>query len=45
MDILEYFSSIPSIDKNTSFGWFVQNGDFFFDEFLREEFIAIDGIF
>ena len=41
MDILEYFSSIPSIDKNTSF-WMVRaKRGFFFDEFLREEFIAI----
>ena len=41
MDTLEYFSSIPSIDKNTNF-WMVRaKRGFFFDEFLREEFIAI----
>ena len=41
MDTLEYFLSIPSIDKNTN-SWMVRaKRGFFFDEFLREEFIAI----
>ena len=41
MNTLDYFSSIPSIDKNTNF-WMVRaKRGFFFDEFLREEFIAI----
>ncbi len=41
MNSLDYFSSIPSIDKNTNF-WMVRaKRGFFFDEFLREEFIAI----
>lgn len=41
MNTLDYFSNIPSIDKNTNF-WMVRaKRGFFFDEFLREEFIAI----
>lgn len=41
MNTPEYFSNIPSIDNNTNF-WMVRaKRGFFFDEFLREEFIAI----
>ena len=41
MNALKYFSNIPCIDKNTNF-WMVRaKRGFFFDEFLREGFIAI----
>lgn len=41
MDTIEFFSSIPTINSNTNF-WMVRaKRGFFFDEFLRNEYIAI----